>query len=373
MKLNNEPFNLIKNGTKTVELRLNDEKRKLFNIGDEIEFTNITNGEKLFVDIINLHKYPSFEELYKHFDKVEMGYNKDEPAESKDMEAYYSKEEQDKYGVLGIEIRKKQIIILFEIEIYDKILMTEVNMIITSLTNSRIKEICKLKEKKYRNMTNTFLIEGINLVTEAGKRNLLKEIFVLEEKTINIDIPTTYVTKEVMKKISSTDSIPNVVGVSLKKEELLLGDRLLLLDNLQDPGNLGTIIRSSKAFNIDTIVISPTTVDMYNPKVLRATEGMIFHINIIVRDLPSLITKLKKDNYKIYGTKVDGGINVKDISLKRKYALVIGNEGNGVSEEVNNLCDEYLYIKMNKEVESLNAGVATSILLYEMDDKYDIN
>ena len=81
----------------------------------------------------------------------------------------------------------------------------------------------------------------------------------------------------------------------------------------------------------------------------------------------------KKDNYKIYGTKVDGGINVKDISLKRKYALVIGNEGNGVSEEVNNLCDEYLYIKMNKEVESLNAGVATSILLYEMDDKYDIN
>ncbi len=246
-------------------------------------------------------------------------------------------------------------------------------MIITSLTNSRIKEICKLKEKKYRNMTNTFLIEGINLVTEAGKRNLLKEIFVLEGKTINIDIPTTYVTKEVMKKISSTDSIPNVVGVSLKKEESLLGDRLLLLDNLQDPGNLGTIIRSSKAFNIDTIVISPTTVDMYNPKVLRATEGMIFHINIIVRDLPSLITELKKDNYKIYGTKVDGGINVKDISLKRKYALVIGNEGNGVSEEVNNLCDEYLYIKMNKEVESINAGVATSILLYEMDDKYDIN
>lgn len=107
MKLNNEPFNLIKNGTKTVELRLNDEKRKLFNIGDEIEFTNITNGEKLFVDIINLHKYPSFKELYKHFNKIEMGYTADEPAESKDMEAYYSKEDQDKYGTLGIEIRKK--------------------------------------------------------------------------------------------------------------------------------------------------------------------------------------------------------------------------------------------------------------------------
>lgn len=107
MNLNNRPFKSIKEGTKTIELRLNDEKRSLLKVGDEIEFTNITNGEKLSVDIINLHKYPSFEELYKHFDKVEMGYNKDEPAESKDMEAYYSKEEQDKYGVLGIEIRKK--------------------------------------------------------------------------------------------------------------------------------------------------------------------------------------------------------------------------------------------------------------------------
>ena len=107
MKLQPKYFDYFLNGTKRIEIRLNDEKRKLFNIGDEIEFTNITNGEKLFVDIINLHKYPSFEELYKHFDKVEMGYNKDEPAESKDMEAYYSKEEQDKYGVLGIEIRKK--------------------------------------------------------------------------------------------------------------------------------------------------------------------------------------------------------------------------------------------------------------------------
>ena len=107
MKLNNEPFNLIKNGTKTVELRLNDEKRKLLNIGDKIEFTNRDTNEKLSVDIINLYKYPSFKELYKHFDKVEMGYNKDDIAESKDMEAYYSKEEQDKCGVLGIELRKK--------------------------------------------------------------------------------------------------------------------------------------------------------------------------------------------------------------------------------------------------------------------------
>ena len=107
MNLNNRPFKSIKEGTKTIELRLNDEKRSLLKVGDEIEFTNRDTNEKLSVDIINLHKYASFEELYKHFNKIEMGYTADEPADPKDMEAYYSKEEQDKYGVVGIEIRKK--------------------------------------------------------------------------------------------------------------------------------------------------------------------------------------------------------------------------------------------------------------------------
>lgn len=246
-------------------------------------------------------------------------------------------------------------------------------MIITSVSNNKIKETCKLKDKKYRNSTDSFLIEGKNLIEEAYKKNLLKEIFVLEDNNITLDIPTNYVSKEVMKKLSTTDSIPVVVGVSHKKREEELGNRLLILDNIQDPGNLGTIIRSSKAFNIDTIVVSPNTVDIYNSKVLRATEGMIFHINIIVRELETFINDIKKDNYIIYGTKVDGGTNVKNIEISSKYALVIGNEGNGMSLNISNLCDHYLYIKMNNEVESLNAGVATSILLYEMDDKYESN
>ena len=106
MKLHNQPFEKIKSGTKTIELRLNDEKRQLLKIKDIIEFTNRTTDEKLLVEIEDLYKYPSFEELYKHFDKISMGYNEDEEANSKDMEEYYSKEEQDKYGVLGIQIRK---------------------------------------------------------------------------------------------------------------------------------------------------------------------------------------------------------------------------------------------------------------------------
>lgn len=116
MKLNDGPFTTIKNGTKTIELRLYDEKRQKINIGDEIEFTNIVTHEKLLVDVINLYRYDSFDELYKHFDKISMGYNKNDVASPSDMEEYYSKEEQNKYGVLGIEIKvvsynKKKILI----------------------------------------------------------------------------------------------------------------------------------------------------------------------------------------------------------------------------------------------------------------------
>lgn len=106
MKLNNGPFTSIKNGTKTVELRLYDEKRKLLNVKDIIEFTNRETNEKLSVEIEGLYVYPSFEKLYKHFDKVSMGYREDEEAKPTDMEEYYSKEEQSQYGVVGIKIKK---------------------------------------------------------------------------------------------------------------------------------------------------------------------------------------------------------------------------------------------------------------------------
>ena len=106
MRLKNGPFKAIKSGTKKVELRLNDEKRKLLTVGDYIEFTNRVTNEKLLVEVIDLFKYNSFEELYKHFNKIEMGYSINEEANPKDMENYYSKEEQEKYGVLGIKIKK---------------------------------------------------------------------------------------------------------------------------------------------------------------------------------------------------------------------------------------------------------------------------
>ena len=106
MKLNNEPFNNIDKGTKTIELRLNDEKRQQLKVDDIIEFTNRETSKKLLAQVIDLHKYPSFEELFKNFDKKDLGYEEGEEAKSTDMEKYYSKEEQDKYGVVGIKIKK---------------------------------------------------------------------------------------------------------------------------------------------------------------------------------------------------------------------------------------------------------------------------
>ena len=243
-------------------------------------------------------------------------------------------------------------------------------MVITSLNNEHIKELNKLKEKKYRDLTNTFLIEGEHLVYEAIKRNLVKELIVLDGKDFFCDgASITYVSPEVMKKLSSMDSFPSVIGVCNKKKEGMIGDRVLILDDIQDPGNLGTMIRSSVAFDIDTIILSPRTVDLYNSKVIRSTQGMLFHVNIVVKELEDTIKSLKEEGYKIYGTKVDNGTDIKDIDVCAKYALVIGNEGNGMSRVVSDLCDEYLYIKMNDSVESLNAGVAASILLYELSNK----
>ena len=244
-------------------------------------------------------------------------------------------------------------------------------MIITSLSNNKIKDICKLKEKKYRDSTNTFLIEGEHLVEEAYKNNLLKEIIVLEGYNYNYEVDIIYVNDSVMKKISSMDSIPSIIGICEKKDNNKVGNSILILDGIQDPGNLGTIIRSSVAFNIDTIVLSTNTVDLYNPKVIRSTQGMIFNTNILVKDIYNFIKELKSSNYIIYGTKVDNGIDVRNINIPSKYALVIGNEGNGISNNISNLCDSFLYIKMNDKVESLNAGVATSILLYEINNKRD--
>ena len=242
-------------------------------------------------------------------------------------------------------------------------------MLITSLDNDRIKNYIKLKDRKYRKKTKTFIVEGMHLVLEACKENLVEELIVEKDVVLPIDLPTVYVTNEIINKISEMESPSNVMALCRMKDCELSGDRILMLDDVQDPGNLGTIIRSAAAFNVDTIVLSPNTVDIYNPKVIRATQGMVFHSNIVTKELLPAIDELKQKEIPIYGTNVNYGIDIRNLKDKdrKKYCLIMGNEGNGVSEEVLDKCDTYFYINMNEKVESLNVGVATSILLYELD------
>ena len=240
-------------------------------------------------------------------------------------------------------------------------------MLYTSIENKKIKSIKKLDQKKFRDETSEFVVEGDHLVMEAFKANILKEVIALEGTIIDkVDVEINYATSSVLKYISSLSTPPKVIGICKKIKEKPLKDKILILDGIQDPGNLGTIIRNCVAFNISDIIVSSDTTDIYSPKVLRATQGMIFNVNIIKRDLGEIIYLLKNSGYTIYGTKVNGGKSVKNIEKKEKFAIIMGNEGNGVKKENLDLCSEYIYIDMNNKCESLNVGVATGIILYEL-------
>ena len=198
-------------------------------------------------------------------------------------------------------------------------------MVIESLDNKKIKNLRKLKQKKYRDKMKMYLIEGIHLVKEAYKSKDLLEVILLSDEKIDMDVNKVYVTKDVLKSLSELDTPYNIIGVcKYKDEDKNYGNKILILDNVQDPGNLGTIIRSCVAFNVNTLILSEDTVDLYNSKVLRGSQGMNFHLNIIRRDIKSEIEKLKENNYKIYGTNVKDGIRIKNVKDLKKYAIIMG-------------------------------------------------
>lgn len=232
-------------------------------------------------------------------------------------------------------------------------------MKITSLQNKQIIKWNKLKQKKYRDETNTFLIEGDHLINEALKNNHVLT-------TIGLNDSYDYeVTEEILNKLSSQMSGTNEIAICKKIEEREILGNVVILDNIQDPGNLGTIIRSAVAFNIDTLVLSDDTVDIYNDKVIRSSEGMIFHLNILRKNLKEFIPNLQNEGYTIYATTPKGEGK---FSNTKKIALVIGNEGSGISKDILKMCDKNITIPMNENCESLNAGVCASILMYLMED-----
>ncbi len=252
--------------------------------------------------------------------------------------------------------------------------------VITSKDNEIVKEIKKLKEKKYRDQQQKYIIEGIKLVKEAIAENaIIDRIVVCEDCANNGTIDKTllyeiakfdciYVSEKVFSSITEVNTPQGILAVIERKENNEISydeDIIVVLDGIQDPGNLGTILRTLDSVNLKQIIISENTADPYNPKVVRSTMGAIFRINIIrSNDLISTLKEVKKNKFKLMITSLDAEKNIYEADYKKK-ALVIGNEANGVSKEVQELADEKIIIPMLGKTESLNAAVATSIVLYE--------
>ncbi len=240
-------------------------------------------------------------------------------------------------------------------------------MLITSTDNKKIKELVKLKQKKYRDIENKFIIETENLIKEAYIEGKLEEVYILEneELSFKVDCPIYYVSENVMNKIKSINTSKYIGICSKKDSNEYIGKRYLMLDKVADPGNLGTIIRSAVAFNIDTLILSDDSCDVYNDKTIRATEGSLFRLNIIRENLEEAIDNLNKIGINIYGTDVAKGDSIDTVN-KENFCIIMGNEGSGISEKVKNKIDKYIHLNTNN-VESLNVAVATSIILYELD------
>lgn len=229
---------------------------------------------------------------------------------------------------------------------------------IASLDNPKIKYLTKLNVNKYRKKEKRFIVEGKHLVDEARKIGVLEEAF-----SINEIEGYTQVSEAVMLRVSNTNTVVSEIGLCKMIEKEELSNHILILDAIQDPGNMGALMRSAAAFGFQTIVLGEGCVDIYNDKVIRASQGAIFKLNFIHTNLIQFIPKLKE--YILYGTDVVNGIEIDKIENKEKIAFVLGNEGNGISQEVKALINKNIYIPM-QNTESLNVSVAGGIIMYKL-------
>ena len=244
-------------------------------------------------------------------------------------------------------------------------------MIITSKDNEIIKNIKKLHDKKYR--TDSYIVEGIKMVKEAISENQLIELIAIrEDLEINFDtknIKIITVSSKVFNDISDVKTPQGILAVIKKKPNKQIEtntDYILALDSLQDPGNMGTIIRTADSANINQIIINKTTVDPYSPKVIRSTMGAIYRTNIIeVEDLKATLKEMKLKGFQIITTDLKATQSIYDINYNNKTVVVIGNQANGVSQEILQTADKKVIIPMLGKTESLNASIAASIMIYE--------
>jgi len=234
-------------------------------------------------------------------------------------------------------------------------------MEITSVNNSLVKDTVKLHQKKYRDMFSLFIIEGFHLYEEASKYNIIKYIFT-KDRSIKGD-NVHYVTTQVLAKMAKTKTPQDVLCVCNKLKNTDLADKVLILEGIQDPGNLGTLLRSALAFSFKTIILD-NTVDIYNDKVIRATQGAMFNLNFLEMKAVEFIES--NPDYEVYGTSMNG-VELSSIKPNKKIAIVLGNEGQGVSQELLEKTYKNITIK-TADVESLNVGVAGSIIMHNLNN-----
>ena len=248
---------------------------------------------------------------------------------------------------------------------------------ITSTSNETIKYFISLNDKKTRMNAKRFIVEGYHLVNEASKTNLLEAIISTDEKELKKinNVKRYLVNDAIINKIATTKNPQNILGIVKMLDHnitnllpIIKGNKtkLIMLDDVNDPGNLGTIIRTAAGLGYDGIIMSPNTVDLYNEKVIRSTQGVMFKIPIIKANLQEIIKLLKKEKVFCIGTALTNAKDVKHITKKDKFAICLGNEAKGISKEVLDNMDENVKIAMKNDVESLNVCIAAGIIMYEM-------
>ena len=252
---------------------------------------------------------------------------------------------------------------------------------ITSKDNELIKHIRKLKDKKYRDESNEYVVEGVKLVEEAVKENAkIKQIIVCEDTTRTYEIPT-HIMLEIAKYecISVSDKIFNIITQVTNPQGIMAiieknaqnakidytQDIIVVLDDVQDPGNLGTILRTVDSIGLNQIIVSKGTADAFNSKVVRSTMGAIFRIKIIeVENLAQAIKEMRKHHFKLMVTSLQTKNSIYDIDFYKKI-IVIGNEANGVSKEIQDMADEKAKITLLVSTESLFAFFSAGVVMYE--------
>ena len=258
---------------------------------------------------------------------------------------------------------------------------------ITSTSNPRVKNLIQLQKKgKARKEQQAFVVEGIKMVLEAPNERL-KEIYMSEsfakdevhakavrKKAEQAGCFLEVLSDKVFKETSDTMTPQGIMAVVQMKtctwEDLLKKEGqeklILVLESLQDPGNLGTILRTGEGAGIDGVIMNRTSVDPYMPKVIRSTMGSIYRMKVaVVDDLTEVITQMKKDGIGVYAAHLKGKKSYYEQDYRKGTCFMIGNEANGLTDTLADMATDYILIPMSGQVESLNAGVASALLMYE--------